>query len=172
MTRAIPELSTGKDHIERERQETKIRRFATRATITVILLCNTILLGGIWTSGLNLDRLIQSPDMYDPHKDVCVRFGWQRVAGVDKPVRLCSEWINLSDPSGKTHTFRRETTVVQGPDGKLYFDHGSRMDYRLLLLGVFVILVIGSGIWLNRYLITRYRLRVEAGSTKDSSTIH
>ena len=172
MTGATSDTATARDNLETERREEKVRRFATRMTIVVIVLCNTVVLGGIRASGLNLDRLILAPDVYDPRKDVCVRFGWQRVAGVDKPVRLCSEWINFSDPSGETHTFQRETTVVQGADGRLYFDHGPRVDYRLLLLGVFVLLVIGVGIWLNRYLIARYRFQLKAGGTSISSTIH
>lgn len=172
MTGATSDTAIARDNLETERREEKVRRFATRMTIVVILVCNTVVLGGIRVSGLNLDRLILTPDVYNPQKDVCVRSGWQRVAGVDKPVRLCSEWINLSDPSGETHTFQRETTVVQGADGKLYFDHGPRVDYRLLLLGVFVLLVIGVGIWLNRALIARYRLRLEVAGTRTSSTIH
>lgn len=156
---------------EAERRERQVRRYASRVTIAIIVLCNTILLLGLWTSGVDLDRLIRGPDVFDPEKDVCVRVGWHKVAGMDKPVRLCSEWINLSDPSGKTHTFQRDTSVVEGADGRLYFDHGARVDHRIVLLGVFVLVIISAGIMLNRHLIARYRARLEAqgGSTSTTS---
>ncbi|MBI5410758.1 MAG: hypothetical protein HZA21_02075, partial [Nitrospirae bacterium] len=44
---------------------------------------------------------------------------------------------------------------------KLYFDHPARVDYRLFLLGVFVVAVIVAGMLLKRYLIARYRLQLE-----------
>lgn len=154
-----------------ERRDARVRRYASRVTIAVILLCNTILLAGIWGSGVDLDRLIRTPDVFDPTKDVCVRFGWHKVAGVDKPVRLCSEWIDLSDPSGKTHRFQRGTSVVQGADGRLYFDHGPQVDHRIVLLGGLFLVIVTLGMMLNRHLIRRYRAKLEQqceGSSSDS----
>lgn len=147
---------------EAEQRDVQVHRYASRVTIAIILLCNTVLLLGLWTSGIDLDRLIRTPDVFDPNKDVCVRVGWHKVAGVDKPIRLCSEWINLSDRSGQTHTFPHDTSVVEGADGKLYFDYGSQVDYRIVVLGVFFLVIISAGIMLNRYLIARYRTRLEA----------
>lgn len=147
---------------EAEQRDSQVRRYASRVTIAIILLCNTMLLLGLWTSDIDLDRLIRTPDVFDPNKDVCVRFGWHKVAGVDQPIRLCSEWINLSDRSGQTHTFQRDTSVVEGADGKLYFDYGPQVDYRIVVLGVFFLVIISAGIMLNRYLIARYRARLEA----------
>lgn len=155
---------------EAEDRDAQVRRYASRVTIAIILLCNTILLLGLWSSGIDLDRLIRTPDVFDPNKDVCVRFGWHKVAGVDKPIRLCSEWINLSDRSGKTHTFQRDTSVVEGGDGKLYFDYGPQVDYRIGVLGVFFLVIISVGIMLNRYLIARYRARLEAQRGRASTT--
>jgi hypothetical protein len=83
------------------------------------------------------------------------------VEGDDQPVRLCSEWILLSDPSGETHTLQKDTEVVKGGDGKLYFDYGAQVDYRVFAFGAFVIAIIIFGIWLKRYLIRRYRLQLE-----------
>lgn len=128
----------------------------------MIVLCNAIVLFGIWISGVNLDRLIRVSDLFDPAQDICLRQSWHNVAGLHERVRLCSEWIHLSDPSGETHTFQAETKVVQGADGKLYFDHASRMDYHLFVLAGFVAAVIALGLTLKYYLITRYRMRLEA----------
>jgi hypothetical protein len=83
-------------------------------------------------------------------------------------VQLCHEWINLSDPSGKTHIFHKETKVVRGGDGKLYFDHGAQVDYRLFLLAAFVATVIALGVATKRRLIARYRTRLDMRGTTPS----
>jgi len=116
-----------------------------------------------------IDRLIRFPEIFNPTQDVCLRLTWHKVAGLEEPVRLCSEWIQLSDPSGETHRFQQETKVVQGADGKLYFDHGVRVDYRLFLFVVFVAAVIASGIILKRRLIVRYRLHLETARAASPS---
>lgn len=144
-----------------EQRSRRLRWYTLAVTVVVILLCNGVLLLVVWASGVNLDRMVRTPDEFDPTKDICLRQGWHRVAGMDRPIQLCQEWINLSDPSGETHTFRRETKVVQGADGKLYFDHGALVDDRLFLLAAFLVLVVAAGIALERYLIARYRLRLE-----------
>ena len=149
------------DSEEAEQRDSQVRRYGSRVTIGVILLCQSVLLVGMWLSEVKLEHLVRTPDVFNLEEDVCVRFGWHRVAGVERPVRLCSEWINLSDPSGETHKFHRDTAVLQGADGKLYLDHGPRVDYRLLVLVVSVLLVIGLGMMLNRYLIARYRVRMK-----------
>lgn len=153
---------------EEDQRQRKVRRYAAWVTGLMILICNAVFLLGVWGSGFNLDRLIRFPDIYDPGKDICLRLSWHRVVGSEEPVRLCSEWIQLSDPSGRTHSFQSETKVVQGADGKLYFDHGARVDYHLLVFVVFVATVVVSGILMQRYLIARYRLRLETASTRSS----
>lgn len=150
----------------------KVRRFAAWMTALMIVGCNAVFLLGIWGSGVNLDRLIRFPEVFNPKQDICLRQAWHRVAGLEEPVRLCSEWIQLSDPSGETHRFQKETQVVQGADGKLYFDHGARVDYRLFLFIGFVAAVVVSGMLLKRYLVTRYRVRLELAGAKSSSALH
>ncbi len=154
-----------------EQRDHHVRRYATRVMVGVIVLCNTVFLAGIWGSGVDLERLIRVPDEFNPEKDVCLRLAWHQVAGLDKPIRLCAEWINLSDPSGHTHEFQRDTVVVQSADGKLYFDHAPRVDYRLLVIVVFLLVVIVFGIVLNRYVISRYRERLQAASAATSSIV-
>ncbi|MBA2252796.1 MAG: hypothetical protein H0W13_08850, partial [Nitrospirales bacterium] len=50
---------------------------------------------------------------------------------------------------------------VKGGDGKLYFNYGARVDYRVFVFGGFVVAIIMFGIWLKRYLIRRYRMHLE-----------
>jgi len=153
---------------EEQWRRAKVRRYAAWITGLMILGCNAVFLFGVWTTGFNLDRLIRFPDVYNPSQDVCLQLTWHRVVGSDSPVRLCSEWIQLSDPSGSTHKFAKDTKVVQDADGKLYFDHGARVDYHLFVFIVFVAAVLVSGILLQRYLIARYRLRLETASAGTS----
>lgn len=162
---AFPEPLAGRSP-GHDRNALRVRRYTTGVTVAMIVLCNAVFLFGIWISGVNLERLIRIPDLFDPVQDICLRLGWHRVAGLNEPVHLCSEWIHLSDPSGETHKFQAETRVVQGADGKLYFDHGSRVDYRLFVLAGFVVAVIALGLMLKHYLITRYRGRLETRDDK------
>lgn len=158
----------GQDHVESRKGE-RLRRYSSAVTAAMIVLCNGVFLLGLWGSGVKLDSLIRIPDPFNPTNDVCLRLSWHRVAGLEEPIRLCSEWINLSDPSGETRKFQQETQVVQGADGKLYFDHGARVDYRFFLFGTFVVVVIVLGVSLKRYLIARYRERLGIPSGNMSS---
>jgi hypothetical protein len=139
-----------------------IRRYRLIVTLVMIVLCNAIFLVGIRASGVNLDALITTPDAFNPVKDICLRLTWRKVAGDDQPVQLCSEWIHLSDPTGQTHALQKETKVVKGGDGKLYFDYGAMVDYRLFLFAAFVIAIMAFGVLFRRYLIRRYEGRLEA----------
>lgn len=146
----------------------KVRRYTTLVTVGLIILCNGILLFGVWVSGVNLDELVKSPDLFNAAKDVCLRLTWERVAGAPEPVRLCSEWINLADPSGAPHHLASDIKVRQGPDGRYYFDQGIRPDFRLLALAVFVVAVLLFGLWARRYLVSRYRLHLEMAAPRSS----
>ena len=141
-------------------QADRVRRYTYRVTAALILLCNAVLLLGVWVSGVNLDTLFTTPDRFNPAKDICVRLSWHNVVGLERPVQLCDEWINLSDPSGETHKFQAETQVVKGGDGKLHYGDSVRMDYRVFILGAFAATVVVLGIALKRYLIARYRGRL------------
>jgi hypothetical protein len=87
-------------------------------------------------------------------------------------VRLCSEWINLSDPSGKTHQIQREIKLRQGTDGQYYVDRGIHADYRLLISVLFVMAVIAFGLVVKWYLVSRYRLRLESAVIHEASLNH
>ncbi|MDE3218947.1 MAG: hypothetical protein KGO23_06195 [Nitrospirota bacterium] len=155
-----------------ESRKALVGRFARVVSIAMMILCNAIVLVGLWASGINLDELATTPDVFNSKQDICLRLGWQSVVGAEAPVRLCSEWINLSDPSGKTHQIQREVKLKQGPDGLYYVDRGIHADYRLLILVMFVVAVIVSGLVAKWYLVSRYRLRLESAAGHEASLVH
>jgi hypothetical protein len=129
-------------------------------TAGLIIFCNVILLLGVWVSGVNLDELVNTPDLFNAKEDICLRLTWQRVPGASDPVRLCSEWINLADPSGKPHHLSKD------------FDRGVRSDFRLVGLALFVGAVLLFGMWARRYLVSRYRLQLGIAGPRSSSGLH
>ena len=147
----------------------RVRRFATGVTVVLILVCNGMFLFGMWMSGVNLDELVKTPDRFDPQSDVCLRLSWQRLKGATDPLRLCSEWINLSDPTGTPHVLDKNTQVRQGPDGRYYVDRGVQADYRLVWFVGFVAAIIAFGMMTRRYLVNRYRLQLELAATRPSA---
>jgi hypothetical protein len=155
-----------------ERRERQVSRFSTAVTLLMIVVCNAMLLSGVWLSGVNLDRLVSLPDRFNPRQDICLRTGWRKVVGSTELVNLCLEWIKLSDPSGVPHKFTQETEVKQDAQGRLYLDSGALVDYRMFVLVGFVGLVVALGVTARRYLVGRYRLRLEAAAGQDSSSVH
>ncbi|HMK22900.1 MAG TPA: hypothetical protein VK466_11245 [Terriglobales bacterium] len=141
-----------------------IRRYSAVVTIALIVLCNAVFLFGVWASGVNLEELIKTPDLFNPKSDVCLRLTWQRLTGAQDPLRLCSEWINLADQTGQAHTLDKNTRVRQGADGRYYVDPGIRADFRLMGYVGFVGMVLVSGVLTRRYLVNRYRGRLESAA--------
>jgi len=157
---------------EEQKRAAKVRRFSKMVTAALIVCCNVVLLVGVWISGINLDELVASPDLFNSKEDVCLRLTWERLAGAADPVRLCSEWIKLADPSGKPHHLDKDIAVRRGPDGQYYVDPGVRSDFRLLALALFVGVVLLLGMWARRYLVRRYRLQVDPASSRGASGLH
>ena len=156
-----------------ETRKALVRRFARLVSLALMIICNAIVLVGLWASGINLDELVATPDVFNANHDICLRFAWQPVAGTASPIRICSEWINLSDPSGKTHQLQREIKFREGPDGeKYYVDQGEHADYRLLILVLVVVAVIALGVLAKWYLVSRYRLRLESAASHGTSLVH
>ena len=155
-----------------EKCSAKVRRFATVVTVGLIILCNVVLLFGVRVSGVNLDELVKTPDFFNAKEDVCMRLTWERISGAPDPVRLCSEWIKLADPSGTPHHLTKDIAVRQGPDGRYYVDPGVRSDFRLLGLALFVGAVLLCGLWARRYLVSRYRLQLGMAAPRSSSGLH
>jgi hypothetical protein len=157
---------------DEQRQARKVRRFTIGVSLVMIILCNAIVLVGLWASGINLDELVTTPDVFNAKQDICLRLGWQSVTGSTDPVPLCSEWINLSDPSGKTHQIQREIKLRHGYDGQYYVDQGVQADYRLFILVLVVVAVIAFGLVAKWYLVGRYRLRLESSAGHGAPLIH
>ena len=155
-----------------QRRAKRVRRFTIAVSLAMIILCNAIVLVGLWASGINLDELAAPPDVFNSKHDICLRLDWQSVVGTTDPLRLCSEWINLSDPSGKTHQLQREIKFRQGADGQFYVDQGGHADYRLLILVLVVVAVIAFGLVAKWYLVGWYRLRLESAAGHGASLVH
>jgi hypothetical protein len=155
-----------------ESRQALVRRFARVVSLAMIILCNAIVLVGLWASGINLDELAATPDVFNSKQDICLRLSWQSVTGGAEPVRLCSEWINLSDRSGKTHQLQQGIKLRHGPDGQYYVDRGDHADYRLLILVLVVIAVITFGLVAKWYLVGWYRLRLESSAGHGASLVH
>jgi hypothetical protein len=155
-----------------QRRARKVRRFTIGVSLALILFCNAIVLIGLWASGINLDELAAPPDVFNSKQDICLRFGWKTVTGGVEPVRLCTEWINLSDKSGKTHQIQPEITLRYGPDGQYYMDRGVQADYRLLFLVLILVAVIAFGLVVKWYLVGRYRLHLESAAGHGATAIH
>ena len=154
------------------RRADKIRRFSLLISIVLVVVCNAILFAGLRLSGINLDDLVKTPDLFNAKQDVCLRFTWQSLPGANEPVRLCSEWLNLSDPSGTPHYLQPDTKLKKGLDGQYYVDQGVQADYRLLMLMLFVAMIIIGGVRAKWFLVNRYRLRLESTDGRRASPVH
>jgi hypothetical protein len=154
------------------RRANKIRRFSRAVSLVLIVVCNVILLVGFRLSGINLDDLVKTPDLFNAKRDVCLRLTWQSLPGANGPVRLCSEWLNLSDPSGKPHYLHPDMKLKKGLDGQYYVEQGVQADYRLLLLMLFVTAIIIGCVRAKWFLVNRYRLRLESSNGRGASSAH
>jgi len=160
MTDERPEQSSAEQMVA-----TKVRWFAVRLAVGFIIVGNALFLLGLWASGLDLDKVFADRDFFDPTKDVCLRLAWYKPAGEKDPVRLCKEWINLGDPSGKVHKFQKDLEIVKGSDGKVYAS-SVPADGRVIAVVLLVVTIVAGGMWLQRYLIARYRARLAAATEK------
>ena len=70
-----------------ESRQALVRRFARVVSLAMIIICNAIVLVGLWASGINLDELVATPDVFNSKQDICLRLGWQPVTGAADPVR-------------------------------------------------------------------------------------
>ncbi len=143
-------------------RETRIIWYTRGVTVILIIVCNGLLVFGWWVSGVNLDMALSKPEIFDVKSHYCVGMRWMNVNGAERPMKVCTEWLDLSDPSGNTHTIRQGHALMVGMDGELHYEGQRNEDYRLIGLVVFVILVFGAGMWAKRYLISRYVMRLQS----------
>ena len=149
-----------------QRNTLRVRRFTIGLTLGLIIVINALFLLVLRGSGLDLDRIFAERDFFDPVRDVCLRLAWYNPVGEKEPVRLCQEWINLGDPSGKVYRNQQDMVIVKGADGKVYAKEGAG-DGRLVALVVFLVALVAGGMWLQRHLIARYRSRLSAAAEKN-----
>lgn len=149
-----------------QRNTVRVRRFTVGLTIGLIIVINALFLLVLRGSGLDLDRIFAERDFFDPVRDICLRLAWYNPVGEKEPVRLCQEWINLGDPSGKVYRNQQDMVIVKGADGKVYAKEGAG-DGRLVALVVFLVALVAGGMWLQRHLIARYRSRLSAAAEKN-----
>ena len=91
-----------------------------------------------------------------------LRKGVTKVAGAEGLVKVCKEWIDFSDISGKTHSLASDRALAMGADGNLYFSGQPTENYRLIALMIFAIVVVASGMWIKRRLIAKYQIRLQS----------
>ncbi len=155
-------MSTEQPFLEESDFSQRVQRFTQIVTLGLILGCNALLLMGLWVSGVDLESALAKPELYDPMNGDCVGVQWTKVAGAEGLVKVCTEWIDFSDISGKTHFLARDKTLAMGADGNLYFSGQSRENYRLIGLLIFAIVVMVCGMWAKRQLIANYQLRLQS----------
>lgn len=154
-------MSKKQPFLENPENSRRLRRFTHIVTFCLIIGCNALLFLGLWMSGIDLESALAKPELYDPANGHCVGVQWTKVAGADGLVKVCTEWIDFSDISGRTHFLPPGKALAMGADGNLYFPGQSRDNYRLIALMIFAIVVVGCGMWAKRQLIAKYRVHLQ-----------
>lgn len=135
--------------------------FRRGITLVLIVTCNLILLGALWVSGLDLDFVLTNAELYDPRGGHCVRVAWAEVSGTEGLVRVCSEWLDVTDPTGQVHSLRPGEPLAVDGEGNLYYENARKAEPLLLGLMIFAAVVICLGTWSKRCLLTWYEMRLQ-----------
>ncbi len=146
----------------------RLKRFTYVVTGMLIIVCNGLILLGLWVSGVDLDGALSKPQLYDPANGHCVGVKWAKVAGADGLVKVCSEWLDFSDISGHTHSLPENKPLAMGADGNLYFPGQAAENYRLIALMIFAIVVMVFGMWMKGVLIAKYQLYLQSEHSRSS----
>lgn len=140
--------------------ESGLRWFRRGVTLSLIVVCNLVLLGALWMSGLDLDFVLTNSELYDPEFGHCVGVAWADVSGVEVPIQVCSEWLDTTDPTGRVHTLRSGEPLAMSTDGNLYYENARNADHWALGLLLFAVGVIYLGMRTKRVLLTWYEARL------------
>ncbi len=140
--------------------ESGFRWFRRGITFSLIVVCNVVLLAALWISGLDLDFVLTNSELYDPESGHCVGVAWTEVSGVEGPVRVCSEWLDTTDPTGRVHTLRAGEPLAMSTEGNLYYENLRSADHWVLGLLLFTVAVIYLGMRTKRVLLTWYETRL------------
>ncbi len=150
--------------------ETGFRWFRRGITLLLIVVCHLALLGALWVSGLDLlDGVLTDAALYDRRTGHCLRVDWAEVSGVKGPIRVCSEWLDVTDPTGRVHVLKEGEPLAMGVDGNLYYENAGNADRRLLGLVIFAGAVIWLGMRTKRRLLTWYEMRLRTYDTLGDS---
>ncbi len=152
------ELQERQRRAERQRY-LKIERYRYRTLWMIMLGCSGTFLSGIWLAGVDMETLFERQEKFRPAESHCIRTGWIRAAEEEQLVRVCNEWVNLSDPTGRVHRLQG-AELVKRPDGSYEIQYKERINYRLLAMIGFVVLISFIGHQLHHYLIERYRTKL------------
>lgn len=134
--------------------------FRRGITLILIVICNLILLGALWVSGLDLDFVLTNAELYDPQEGHCLRAAWAAVSGTEGLVRVCSEWLDTTDPTGQVHSLRAGEPLAVDGEGNLYYENARKAEPRLLGLMIVAAAVIYLGMRSKRRLLTWYETRL------------
>ena len=137
----------------------KVERYRYRTLWLIMVGCSAVFLGGIWLTDVDMETLVERQEKFKPEESHCIRTGWLRSAQEEQLVRVCNEWVNLSDPTGRVHLLKGAELVKQ-PDGSYEVQYKERINYRLLAMIGFVISISFIGHRLHSYLIERYRTKL------------
>lgn len=140
--------------------ESGFRWFRHGVTLSLIVVCNLVLLTALWVSGLDLDFVLTNSELYDPKAGHCVGVAWVDVAGVEGPIRVCSEWLDTTDPTGRVHTLQPGEPLAMSGEGNLYYANARDAEHWVLGLLLFTVAVIYLGMRTKRGLLTWYEARL------------
>jgi hypothetical protein len=142
------------------RRYLKIERYRYRTLWMIMLGCSAVFLGGIRLANVDMETLLDRQEKFKPEESHCIETGWLKAAEEEQLVRVCKQWVNLSDPTGRMHRLG-DAELVKRPDGNYEIQYKERINYRLLAMIGFVLSISFIGHWLHSYLIGRYRTKLD-----------
>ena len=116
-----------------------MRWFRRGVTLSLILVCNVVLLGALWLSGLDLDFVLTNSELYDPESGHCVGCGMGRGGRgrEDRSGCVRNGWIRPI-PTGRVHTLRSgEPLAMSTATGICIMKTPEDADHRALGLLLF-----------------------------------
>ncbi len=141
--------------------EAGFRRFRLGVTLALIVVCNLALWGALRVIGPDLDFVLTHDALlYDPQAGHCLRTARMEVSGVEGRIPVCSEWLDVTDPTGRVHALQEGEPLAMSVDGNLYYENADQADRRLLGLLIFAGVVIYLGMRAKRHLLTWYETRL------------
>jgi hypothetical protein len=140
-----------------ERRRRKHRVYKLRITAVLMVLSCLVFLAGLRFSGVELQNLVWTSEVFDPEKNICLRTAWLNTTqGRADRVQLCTEWIDHSDMSGETHTLPvKEVDIIRGGDGRIRTQFKRGINYRLVAVMSYLLVIIIGALFLQRSLIRR-----------------